>query len=136
MADLSITETAVLASADAVIENGVLGATIPAGDTVYLAAADDRYELADADGAAAIRRPRGIVLNGGVDGQPTRILKAGDITVNAVLTAGVTYYQSPNPGKICVRADVLTGDYVCIIGVAKSTTVLAVDIQYPDVVSA
>jgi hypothetical protein len=136
MADLSITEANVLASADAVVETGTLGATIPAGDTVYLSETDGRYELADADGAAALRRPRGIVLNGGVDGQPTKILRQGDITLGAVLTAGVTYYQSPTPGKICLRADVLTGDYVCIIGVAKSTTVLAVNIQYPDVASA
>lgn len=135
MADITITATGVIASSTAKVENGTSGATITAGQTVYLDPATGRYELADADGAADLRRPRGIALNGAADGQAMRILMSGDITMDG-LTAGVTYYQSPNPGGIAPRADVLTGDYVCAIGIAKSTTVLAVDIQYPDVVSA
>lgn len=137
MADLSITASAVLPDADATVENGTAGATITAGQRVYLDTATGRYELADADAATTLeRRTRGIALNGASDGQPLRILRAGDLTVNAVLTAGVTYYGSPTPGGICPRADVLTGDYVEIVGVAKSTTVLAVAFQYPDVASA
>lgn len=137
MADLSITASAVLPGTDATVENGTAGATITAGQRVYLDTATGRYELADADAATTLeRRTRGIALNGASDGQPLRILRAGDLTMNAVLTAGVTYYGSPTPGGICPRADVLTGDYVEIIGVAKSTTVLAVAFQYPDVASA
>lgn len=135
MADVTITAAGVLAGADSTVENGTAGATITAGQTVYLDTTTGRYELADADGAADLRRPRGIALNGAADGQPLRILKAGDLTMDG-LTAGVTYYQSPNPGGIAPRADVLTGDYVSIIGVAKSTTVLAVAIQFPNVASA
>jgi hypothetical protein len=137
MADLSITASAVLPGADATLENGTAGATITAGQRVYLDTATGRYELADADAATTLeRRTRGIALNGASDGQPLRILRAGDLTMNAVLTAGVTYYGSPTPGGIAPRADVLTGDHVEIIGVAKSTTVLAVALQYPDVASA
>jgi hypothetical protein len=135
MVDITITATAVLTSSGATVENGTAGATITAGQTVYLDESTGRYELSDADGAAALRRPRGIALHASADGQPLRIHKAGDLTMDG-LTAGVSYYQSPTPGGICPRADVLTGDYVCLIGIAKSTTVLAVDIQYPDVASA
>jgi hypothetical protein len=137
MADLVITGTSVIAASDATTENGTAGATIAGGERVYLDPATGRYELADADAATAPeRRSRGIALHGAADGQPLRIIKSGDLTVNAVLTEGVTYYGSPAPGGICPRADVLTGDYVEIVGVAKSTTVLAVNFQYPNVVSA
>lgn len=136
MADLSITASAVLASTDSTTEQGRAGATITAGQTVVTDLTTGRYVLADVDGGADIRRPRGIALNNASAGQPLAIIKSGDLTINAVLTAGVTYYGSPNPGGICPRADVLTGDYVCVLGVAKSTTVLALDIQYPGVASA
>lgn len=137
MADLTLTPGNVLAGADAITENGTAGATITAGQRVYLDAATGRFELADSDAATVLeRRTRGIALNNASDGQPLRIHKDGDLTVGAVLTAGVTYYGSPTPGGICERADVLTGDHVEIIGVAKSTSVLSVRLQYPNVASA
>lgn len=136
MADITITPALVISGPDATTENGTSGvASLTAGKTVYTDTTTGRYELSDADGAAELRRPRGIALNGAGDGQPLRIHRSGDLTMDG-LTAGETYYQSPTPGGICLRADVLTGDYVCVIGVAKSTTVLAVDIQYPGVQSA
>lgn len=135
MADVTITASAVLASATATTENGTAGAAVTAGQTVYLSPTTGRYELADADGAADLRRPRGIALNAAGIGQPLRIIKEGDLTMDG-LTAGVTYYQSPTPGGIAPRADVLTGDYVTVLGVAKSTAVLALDIQFPNVASA
>lgn len=137
MADLALTASAVLTTTDATTENGTAGATIAVGQRVYLDTATGRFKLADADAATdPERRTRGLALNSASDGQPLRIHKAGDLTVNAVLTAGVTYYGSPTPGGICPRADVLAADYVEIIGVAKSTTVLAVSIIYPNVASA
>lgn len=136
MADLVLTAASVLASSDATIENGRAGATITAGQVVALNTTTGKYVLADADGAAGIDRPRGIALNGAADGQPLAIVKSGDVTFNAVLTAGVTYYLSPSPGGIAPRADVLAGDIVSILGIAKSTTVLALDIQYSGVASA
>lgn len=137
MADIVITSGSVLTSADSTTENGTAGATITAGQRVYLDTAVGKYKLADADAATVLeRRTRGIALNDAVDGQPLRIHKAGDLAVGSVLTAGVVYFGSPTPGGICVRADVLTGDFVEIIGVAKSTTVLSVALQYPGVASA
>ena len=68
-------------------------------------------------------------LNGAAVGQPLKVLRSGDITVGAVLTAGVAYYQSDTPGGICPVADVGSGEYATIIGMAKTTSVLAVQIQ-------
>lgn len=136
MADISVTASAVLAASDATTESGVAGATITAGQVVSLNTTTGKYVLADADGASGIDRPRGIALNGASDGQPLKIVKAGDVTFNAVLTAGVSYFLSPVAGGIAPRADVLTADIVTHLGIAKSTTVLALDIQYSGVASA
>jgi len=136
MADITITAGNVLASSDATIEHGRAGATITAGQVVSLNTTTGKYVLADADGAAGIDRPRGLALNNAADGQPLAIVKAGDVTFNAALTAGVAMYLSPTPGGICPRADVLTGDIVTHLGIAKSTTVLALDIQYSATASA
>jgi hypothetical protein len=136
MADLTITAASVLAGSDATTENGTAGATITAGKVVALSSTTGKYVLADADGAAGIDRPRGIALNGASDGQPLSIIKAGDVTLGAVLTAGVSYFLSPTPGGIAPRADVLTGDIVAHLGIAKSTSVFALNIQYSGTASA
>jgi hypothetical protein len=134
MADISVTATAVLPGSNAVTENGICGATITAGQAVYKSSTTGYWGLADNDGASEeIRFAKGIALNGGAAGQPLRVLKSGDLTLNAVLTAGVAYYLSNTPGGICPVADVGASEYVVLLGLAKSTTVLAVDIQYPGV---
>lgn len=130
MADLTITAASVLAGAGAAITRGKAGATVTAGQAVYLDAADGEWKLADSDSAtAAIRTPGGIALNGASDGQPLAVLTSGPIIIGATLTAGVAYYLSDTPGGICPVADLEVGDYPCIIGMATSTTVLNVAIN-------
>ena len=133
MADLSITAANVIAGTSSTSEFGVAGATITAGQAVYYDDSTSKWKLADTDSAtAAVRMSSkcGIALNGASSGQPLKVLTKGDITIGATLTAGTTYYLSPTPGGICPLADVLTGDYLTIIGIAKSTTVLNVAINY------
>lgn len=129
MADLSITAASVIAGSGSRKVGGTAGATITAGKVVYLDTTDSKYKLADADGASALRSPAGIALNGASDGQPLSVLTEGPITIGATMTAGVTYYLSPNPGGIAPIADILAGDYPTIIGIATSSTVLNVNIQ-------
>lgn len=134
MADIVITAANVVAGAGAVTETRLAAATIAAGEVVYLDA-NSRYNLADTDSATAlVRKPRGIALNGGAAGQPIQIIRSGDVTLGSVLTRAVAYYLSGNPGKIAPIADVATGDYTAILGLAISATVLRVDIQAPDIV--
>lgn len=126
MADLVITASAVLAGAASRTENGVAGEAITAGKLVYRDATTNKYMMSDSNAAAASARVvRGVALNGASDGQPLQIARPGsEVTMNAVLTAGVTYYLSDTPGGICPLADVGTGENFTPIGVAKSTTVL------------
>lgn len=126
MADLSLTAGSILAAATANIKRGKAGATVTAGQIVYLDPADSEYKLADADnlpagGVTAVF----MALNGASDGQPLAVLQGGDVTMGSVLTAGTAYYLSPVAGGIAPIADVLSGDNVILLGVAKSATVLA-----------
>lgn len=127
MADISITASAVLANSGARTESGAAGETITAGKLVYRDATTNQYFMSDSNAASASARAvRGVALNGASAGQPLQIARPGaEITMNAVLTAGLVYYLSDTPGGICPLADVGTGEYVTPIGVAKSTTVLA-----------
>lgn len=134
MADITITPSAVLAASDATRESGTAGATITAGQVVAKHATNGKYVLADADGTG-VTRPRGIALNGASDGQPLTIVTAGDVTLGG-MTAGVSYYLSPTAGGIAPRADVDTGDTVTALGIAKSTTVLLLNITHSGVASA
>lgn len=130
MANLTITAASVLAGSNVLTESGLAGEAVTAGQPVYWNPATKRFGLADANSAtAAARAPRGIALNSATSGQPVTVAKSGDITLGAVLTAGTAYYLSDTPGAICPVADVGAGEYVVLLGLAKSASVLALDIQ-------
>jgi hypothetical protein len=134
MADLVLTPSAIIAGLNSAQEHGTAGETITAGKSVYKSATTKKWMLADSNSAtAAARQAGGIALNGASDGQPITVHKSGDLTVDAVLSAGQAVYLSDTPGGLCPLADVGTGEYVCLIGLAKSASVLAVDIQFPNV---
>ena len=128
MSDLSITATAVVKGVNGKTKTGTLGGTVTAGMPIRLntsgqivAAKADTAVDADVDG---------IALNGGASGQPCTYLLGGPLTLNAVLTAGVIYVLSAaNAGGIAPFGDLTSGNYVTIIGVAKSTTELDITIN-------
>lgn len=137
MANLSITAANVKAAAASQQEAGVAGTTITAGQVVYKATTG-KYLLADADEDTALERaPKGIALNGAADGQPLKILTAGDLTVGgSILTPGTFYYLSDDAGAICPLADVTGGDYIVQIGYAKDANVLVVGFRNTNVATA
>ena len=136
MADLTITAASVVPGSDARISHGTAGATITAGQAVYLdSATTGKWQLADTDSAtAAVRAAHGVALNSASLNQPIAVQTEGDITIGATIAAGVAYYLSGTPGGICPVADVAAGDYPLVIGMGKSTTVLDINIVYPGVV--
>jgi len=134
MTDISITAASVVAGSDANIAHGTGGETITAGQAVYRDDSTLKYLKADSNSATAdARRSTAIALNGCALNQPLAVQKSGDITIGGTLTAGVAYYLSDTPGGICPVADVGSGEYVCLLGVAKSASVLALNIQFPNV---
>lgn len=140
MADLTLTASAVVAAGTAKIEHGTAGTTITAGKIVFLdTASTGKWLLADNDEDTEIERGSakvGIALNGASDGQPVTVALEGDVTLGSVLTAGQALYLSSIPGGICPVADIATGDYYTLLGLAKSATVLALKPQYSGVAAA
>ncbi len=135
MADLSITAANVVAGSNASKDSGISGAGIVAGKTVYKDPATNKWLLADSNSAtAAAKTAGGIALNGASLNQPIAIQKGGDIDFGAaILTPGSRYYLSETPGGIQPEADLGSGENVCLLGIAKTTSVLSLAIQAPGV---
>ncbi len=130
MSDLVITAANVVKGSGSRTQVGTAGASITPGQVVYLDSATNTYKLADCDSAtASVRSPAGIALNTASSNQPLSILTSGSITIGATVTAGVAYYLSATPGGICPVADLGTGDYPVILGIATSASVINIDVQ-------
>lgn len=102
---------------------GTAGATLAFGDLIYLAVADSRWELTDADSVTTA----GAVLTGicvlaaASDGSATTILLQGIIRADAkfpALTIGAPVYASTTAGAIQVAQPSGTDDVIQVVGFA------------------
>lgn len=132
MADLSVTAANVApisgTSFDTVPGEGIAGVAITAGQTLYIDTANANVlKLADANSSALTATVAGIALHGAAAGQPIKYAKpGGEYTAGATLTVGTPYFQSATAGGICPAADLATGHYTTLIGIAKSASVMRV----------
>lgn len=135
MTDLVVTAANVLASGGALKETGVAGVALTAGETVYKEAGTSLFKLSDSNSATAeVKAVYGITLNAAGIGQPVTVVRDDpNFTVGATLVAGTAYYLSETPGGIQPAGDLTTGETVIQLGIAKSTTVLALHIIVPGV---
>ena len=122
--DLSITAASVVPGARAVKVQGTAGATLTAGQLVYLDATAGTFKLADADASATTAVVVGLTANGAASGQPVTIItEDDDLTVGATLSMSApVYVLSATAGGIAPVADVTTGWRPCPVLVAKSAT--------------
>ena len=132
MADTPITVTAasVFKSTGAVTETGISGATITAGQCVYKKASDGKFYLTDVDATAVgsnaeIDNLYGMSLCNSSAGQPITVQKAGKITHGgAAVAIGDILTCSATAGGWCVSTGLVETDYVTIVGVATTATVM------------
>lgn len=123
MADLSQTAGNVVAAAGARTVTRTAGGTITAGMPVYEDASDSRHVKAAQADTSAKAAAIGIALNGASDGQPVTVCVEGDINVGATLTVGEVYVVSDNAaGAIAPHSDLLSDDYVTVLGVASTAS--------------
>jgi hypothetical protein len=132
MADLTITAASVVPGSGYSRSVGIAGEAITAGQAVYLDSTSGKWMKADAN-ATGKKSVGGIALTGSSLNQPIVVLTAGDITIGATVEPGTAYCLSNTAGGICPQADLTTGDDVVVIGIGKSATVIAVDVQTPGV---
>lgn len=128
MVDISQTAASVAKGTNDLISNGTFGETIVAGDVVYLKAADSRIWKA-VNSAAASAAAVGVALCGGAAGQPGTYLSSGTITPGGTVVVGELYCVSTNAGKFAPDADITSGMYRTVLGIGKTATTIALDIQ-------
>lgn len=129
MADLSITAADMIPASGASLGNGTAGATITQGQAVYLDASTGTIKLADANLSAAAAAAVGISVSSAVAGQPVVYQRGGDLGFGAILTAGKIYVLSATAGGIAPAADLASGWKTTILGVATTTSNLAMHLH-------
>lgn len=112
------------------------GASITAGQCVYLDSSSE-WQLSDANGAAALRTVDGIALHAAADGQPLAVAKPPTVlNIGGTLVAGTIYVSGATAaGDINPAADLTTGWYTTIVGVALTTAKLRMVIYASGVVN-
>jgi len=129
MADVTLPATTV-AVAGGTANHGTSGEAILAGKAVYRKAADNLIYNADSNTAAADADVLGIALNSApAASQPIKWAETGDLTVSG-LTRGTVYVlaDTADLGLLMPAADLLGSDWVTIIGLGVSATVLRLGI--------
>lgn len=103
--------------------SGTAGATLAFGDLIYLAAADSRWELVDADSTStsALVMVGMCVLAAAADGDPTTILLFGNIRADAAFptfTISAPIFASGTAGDVTQTAPTGTDSVTMVLGKA------------------
>ena len=124
MVALSITAGNVLQATGATTEVVTYGATITQGQAVYLDTTTSTWKLADADATVLTAAVGGISLTSGVATQKGVICTAGNINPGATVAIGTAYALDGAgvAGAIAPIADLGSGDWVSILGIATTTS--------------
>jgi hypothetical protein len=123
MADIAITATAFIPSANATVIQGIAGATLTRGQPVYLDSVSGTYKLyvgtsVTTDGLA------GLVCEDVASGQPCLILtKDPALVLGGTLVTGDTVWTSVS-GLTKTFADLVSTWRIWVAGVATSSTVM------------
>jgi len=100
------------------------GATITAGQALYLDVSDSEYKLADANSTEIIAGSNDIViaLTAGADGEQGLVAFGGLVVVMCTpdLAEGIIYLLSDTPGGIKPGSDQLSADNCTVIGVGAA----------------
>ena len=130
MADLTVTAGSVIPATTARTRSGTAGATITAGQPLFEDSSDGHSLKPAQANTAARANAVGIALNGASDGQIVNYITEGDLTAGATLVVGQIYAVSDAAaGGIAPYSDLTTGDFVTILGIARTAAILDVDIQ-------
>jgi hypothetical protein len=121
MADITITAASVLASTTAKNNRGVAGQAITAGQVVYLDGTDNRYKLAIAT-SKPTAEALGIATNNAAAGQPLIVAEFDEnLSIGGTVVVGTVYVLSAAAaGAIAPVADLAAGNFVTLLGVAKT----------------
>ena len=136
MADISVTGGSVIIGETGVQDHGIAGASITRGQTLYKDSSDSDKLKAAITTTAATAACVGIALNQASSGQPLAYCRAGAINPGGTVAVGTVYIVSLNAGGIAPITDVLTGQFVTVIGVGTATNTIDVSLHASGVAKA
>lgn len=130
MADLIVTAASVVKGTGASTATGIAGEAITAGQPLYIDATDNgELKLADANDTAAKAAIAGIALHAASTGQPITYQTSGEITIGVTVAVGTLYVVSATAGGIAPIADLVSTNYVSVIGIAKTAAILTLGLN-------
>lgn len=130
--DYTVTAASVTKGTGAtVISSYNAGAAIAVGQAVYLDSSN-LWQLADANGASALRQATGIALNtASGSGQPLSVITAGDdFTPGFTIAANTVVVLSATAGGLAPAADLASGWYGNVIGVGCGSNKIKLIFKY------
>jgi hypothetical protein len=117
--------TAVRPTLTTKFERVAYGATIAAGNPLYLDTTDGEHKLGDSNASATTAKVRAIAITPGVDGGQGLVATGGSIIlVGTTMTVGTNYYAGPTAGEIIPEGDLASTEYVTRLGTASTATQL------------
>ena len=119
MSDLVVT-AANVARVDGSMQTKNAGVAISAGESVY-PDSNGVLQLCDHATTAVEAQCGGVALNDAATGQPCTYLTSGNFDPGAAVVVGTVYVVGAANGGIAPAADVGTGDFITVIGVANAT---------------
>lgn len=137
MAALTITAASVTLVSGSV-EVGQAGEALTRGVAIYKKASDGKWYKADCNHATAENRnARAIAMSDiQADGYFTFAQGQCQIGFGAILTVGEMYFLDATAGQIIPDADLASGYYVNLLGIAISTSTMQMYFLYPSAVLA
>lgn len=130
MADITITAANVLFTSGNKL-TGVAGASVTAGQAVYLDSAAGTLKLAQCDGTAAEADAVGIALHAAGTNQPLTYAAHGSvINIGGTTAKTTTYMVSAAAGGVAPQADIVSTNKITRLGYATDTAgAFVVDIR-------
>lgn len=129
MADLVITPANVgINVANPDVQVVQIGESVSQGQGVYLKLSDQKYWLADATGSDT-SNVYGVALTGGGADDFVIVMRGGQMNIGATLTVGETYVVSATSGGVAPIGDLVSTNYVSILGVATAADNLELSIN-------
>jgi hypothetical protein len=104
---------------------GTAGEALVGGEPLYQKASDGKIYRADANVTIAEATCIGIGLHPTNANQPIAYAKPGSqVNLGATLVKGEIYVVSHNVGKVSPKADLISAEFISILGIAKDTSIL------------
>ena len=136
MADLTITAANVAEGSDAKVSRGTSGAAVTAGQAVALNASNQVVPCDPQD--SVTHKLAGVAVNSapGSGQRVNYVTQSSALNVGATLTIGTVYVVGAVAGSIAPAADLGSGDYAAVVGIAETTSTMRVNITSNSYVDA